>query len=74
MRETVREIKGIGLSLNRLLYVDGNMKKGHSMRHDDSQYTLEQCLSELERIRCELWWIYNDNQEFAESSGFSNFD
>lgn len=73
LRDTVREVKDMGLSLNRFLYVDGNMKKNKSVRYDSSEYTVEQCLAELERVRYELWWLYNDNQQFAESSGFGKF-
>lgn len=74
LRDTVQEIKNLGLSLNQYLYVDGNVKKNKTVRKELTEFPVERCLDELERIRWELWWIYNDNQKFAERSGFGRFD
>lgn len=73
LRVTVQQVKNLGEELNHFLYEDGNLKKNQSIQHPQEEFTKEECLEKLERIRQNLWWIYNDNQEFAEIEGFGKF-
>lgn len=70
LRQCSIEIKDLGLRMNEFLYEGGNVRKGKMVPKSFKEEDIPLVLAELEKVRQEVWWIYNYNKEFAEDTGY----